>query len=111
MAILSNLLYTPRRVLDVPSGAFYPAPEVESAVVRLTRRAEVNCDARAFLRFLKRAFAMRRKTLKNNLPPANGCADALALLGCAPDARAEALPPETLYALYQMDFWKENDHK
>ena len=111
VAVLSNVYYAPRHVLDVPPHAFYPQPEVDSCVVRLVRRAEAGADARAFLGFLKRAFAMRRKTLKNNLPPAERCAAALAALGFPRDARAEALPPEALHQLYRTDFAKEDAAK
>ena len=107
VAAVTGVFYVPARVLSVPRQAFTPQPNVDSEVVRLERRACVDpAAAGAFLRFCHRAFSMRRKTLRNNLPPANACADALRALGCPEDARAEALPPETLFALFSMPFWK-----
>src|SRR5574340_246073 len=56
------------RVLDVPAAAFRPAPKVESAVVRLLpRQPEVACDEALLAKLVMRAFAQRRKTLRNTL--------------------------------------------
>ena len=54
----------------VPSSAFHPEPKVESAIVRLTPYKVSPYDAvefSAFESFMAKAFAMRRKTLANNL--------------------------------------------
>jgi 16S rRNA (adenine1518-N6/adenine1519-N6)-dimethyltransferase len=55
-------------LFTVKPGSFRPPPKVDSAVVRLTPRPqlEVN-DAEAFLRFVGRCFQHKRKTLRNNL--------------------------------------------
>jgi len=57
------------RVLDLPPGAFRPAPKVRSAVVRLEfRPSPVRINDVALLeRVVKRAFGQRRKTLTNAL--------------------------------------------
>ncbi|HEX5070381.1 MAG TPA: 16S rRNA (adenine(1518)-N(6)/adenine(1519)-N(6))-dimethyltransferase RsmA [Vicinamibacterales bacterium] len=57
------------RVLDLPPGAFRPAPKVRSAVVRLEfRPSPVRIKDVALLeRVVKRAFGQRRKTLPNAL--------------------------------------------
>ena len=50
--------------------AFAPPPEVFSTVIRLTmhpRFEELAVDAAGFLRFLRQIFALKRKTLGNNL--------------------------------------------
>ncbi len=55
-------------LFTVKPGSFRPAPKVDSAVVRLTPRAEREVeDAEAFLRFVSRCFQHKRKTLRNNL--------------------------------------------
>lgn len=101
VAVVSQTVYTPCRVCDVPRGGFYPQPEVDSTVVRLTRRTDCTLDAGDFLAFLKRAFAMRRKTLRNNLVQKDGLDAALAGLGLPADVRAEAIAPAMLAALYE----------
>ena len=47
---------------------FYPEPNVDSAVVKITKREQpLDCDKKNLRRVVKSAFAMRRKTLANNL--------------------------------------------
>lgn len=103
VAVLSQSLYRPARVCEAARNCFYPEPGVDSTVVRLTRAQDADTpDAAGFLRFLKRAFAMRRKTLRNNLalePGYDAAADSLAL---SANVRAEAVSPPTLAALYGM---------
>ncbi len=57
------------RVLDLPSGAFRPAPKVQSSVIRLRFHAPEPAvvDEAAFERVVKRAFSQRRKMLSNAL--------------------------------------------
>lgn len=60
----------PELITKVPRRAFVPAPEVESSVIRLTRRAAPPVlvgDEQLFFRLVKAAFAQRRKTLLNAL--------------------------------------------
>ena len=62
----------PEIVLDVPPTCFFPAPEVDSAVVACTVRkspAVVVKDEKLFFRVVKAAFGQRRKTLSNALKP------------------------------------------
>jgi 16S rRNA (adenine1518-N6/adenine1519-N6)-dimethyltransferase len=64
-------------VMRVPPGAFYPPPEVESAVVCLEvrpRPAVAVSDERRFFEVVRGAFAQRRKTLRNTLAAALGLA-------------------------------------
>ena len=102
VAVFSQLYYTVRHVMDVPRDSYYPQPEVDSSVVHLARRdALPDAEPAALLAFLHRAFAMRRKTLWNNLARAPQAAAALAALGLPADVRAEALPPAALLAVFQ----------
>jgi len=87
-----------QRLLRLGPGAFRPAPKVDSAVLRFEPRADALPleRRRAFLDFLHRSFAHRRKTLANNwsgwIPAAEGTA-ALATLNLLPNLRPEALSP------------------
>ncbi len=62
----------PEIVLDVPPSCFFPAPEVDSAViacaVRKTPAVAVQ-DEKLFFRVVKASFGQRRKTLSNALKP------------------------------------------
>jgi 16S rRNA (adenine1518-N6/adenine1519-N6)-dimethyltransferase len=58
----------------VPPNAFWPRPEVRSAIVRLRRRAKravAGVDDAAFFALVKTAFGQRRKQIRNSLggPP------------------------------------------
>ena len=102
VAVFSQLYYTVRHVMDVPRDSYYPQPDVDSSVVHLARRdALPDAEPAALLAFLHRAFAMRRKTLWNNLARAPQAAAALAALDLPADVRAEALPPAALLAVFQ----------
>lgn len=88
-------------VRKVPKGAFWPVPEVDGGVLRLSplpepRGGEVN--PRALRRVVKLAFQQRRKTLRNGLSSVGG-AELLEEAGVNPAARAETIPVEGFVAL------------
>lgn len=59
----------------VPKTVFVPQPNVDSAILKLTRRATpavAVTNEKAFFRLTKAAFQLRRKTLWNNLTHAYG---------------------------------------
>ena len=75
LAALTSFYCTGERLMDVGRDAFTPPPHVDSALIRLDRRDKLaveDTDARSFAGFIKSAFAMRRKTLANNLSAAYG---------------------------------------
>ena len=70
LSILCRFLCEPRLALDVPAEMFTPPPKVDSAFVVLPLRdrpsVEVK-DREMFFRVAGAAFALRRKTMVNNL--------------------------------------------
>ena len=102
-------LYTKaEKLFTLPPAAFVPRPNVHSSVLRLTvapRFEELQVKPKEFIEFLKAAFAMKRKTLLNNLkknyPEANIRA-ALKEAGVRSDVRAEALPLEKTAAIFRL---------
>ncbi|MBA2710816.1 MAG: 16S rRNA (adenine(1518)-N(6)/adenine(1519)-N(6))-dimethyltransferase RsmA [Tatlockia sp.] len=77
----------------VPPDAFHPKPKVDSAVVRLIpHKTQVYQPVNliAFEQLVAQAFAMRRKTLANNLKPLIDAAK-LRDLGIDPQARPEQI--------------------
>ena len=96
----------PRVLFPVSRGSFLPAPEVDSAVIRLDVREAPAVDAppEAFFRVVKAAFSMRRKTLLNclsgglSLPKAEAAA-LLERAGVPAGARAEQLSMEQFAAV------------
>jgi 16S rRNA (adenine1518-N6/adenine1519-N6)-dimethyltransferase len=68
LTVQTQLLSIPELLFTVPAAAFRPAPQVDSAVVRLMPRAEpLLPDPAAFLKFAGLCFRHKRKTLRNNL--------------------------------------------
>jgi 16S rRNA (adenine1518-N6/adenine1519-N6)-dimethyltransferase len=55
-----------KRVATLKAGAFWPRPDVDSAVIRLDITAEVGDEA-AFFRVVRAGFSQKRKQLHNNL--------------------------------------------
>ena len=94
-------------LFTLPPGAFAPPPKVHSTVLRLTvapRFAELGIEPKAFIQFLKTAFAMKRKTLINNLRkiyPDVSIREALKVNGIRADVRAEALPLESAAGVFK----------
>ena len=89
---------------EVPPRCFMPAPHVDSAVVRLERRAagdavpDAGASAEDVARVVDAAFAQRRKTIRNSMG-ATGfdkvlLDEAFPACGIAPTARAETLALE-----------------
>ncbi|MGH2349676.1 MAG: 16S rRNA (adenine(1518)-N(6)/adenine(1519)-N(6))-dimethyltransferase RsmA [bacterium] len=91
----------------IPATAFYPPPDVESAVVRLEVLASPRvapADAAAFFRVVRSAFGQRRKMLRNTLASGLGITTAQAERACAaagldPRRRGETLSVEEFAAL------------
>ena len=101
-------LYTRvENVFTLPPQAFSPPPKVHSSVLRMTvapRFAELQIQPAEFIPFLKTAFAMKRKTLLNNLKKDFGeeaIRNNLKEAGVRPDVRAEALPLETTAEIFR----------
>ncbi|MGH9481612.1 MAG: ribosomal RNA small subunit methyltransferase A [Terriglobales bacterium] len=86
----------PVRLFDLPPGAFRPAPQVHSTLLRLTfasRAAELGVDEPAFMAFLRLAFRHKRKRLSAVGIPSPARAEQLSLEQLAELHRQSLLPP------------------
>jgi 16S rRNA (adenine1518-N6/adenine1519-N6)-dimethyltransferase len=95
-----------RRVATVSRRAFLPAPDVDSAIVRLdVLEAPRFPEPERFLAVVHAAFRQRRKNLANALtgPPLSWSREhartALARAGIDPMRRGETLTPEEFHTL------------
>ena len=101
LTVLAQYYYDVSTLLKLSREAYYPQPEVDSVVITLARR---NAEPHPELhRLLEIAFAMRRKTLSNNLKAA-GISDAqlneiCEKVGIAANIRAEKLTPAQFAAI------------
>ncbi|MEN9222420.1 MAG: 16S rRNA (adenine(1518)-N(6)/adenine(1519)-N(6))-dimethyltransferase RsmA [Thermostichus sp. BF3_bins_97] len=96
MSLRTRYLADCELICKVPRTAFKPAPNVESAVIRLTPRpAPIPArDPRWFNQLIQQGFSTRRKKLANalgGLVERQAVSAALAQLNLNPDARAEEL--------------------
>jgi 16S rRNA (adenine1518-N6/adenine1519-N6)-dimethyltransferase len=97
--------YEPRAWFKIPSGCFFPAPNVDSACVTLVRREKpllADDHRAAFVKIVKRAFSQRRKMMLKLLKaewPLERLQAAFAALNISPQERAEKLSLETFVAL------------
>jgi len=102
LAVSVQFYGRPRIVTHVKAGAFYPSPQVDSAVIRidLDDRPVVEVDdADSFFEVVRAGFAQRRKQLRNALAaelnlPASEVAQALSKAGVNPKRRAQTLSLE-----------------
>ena len=94
----------PQVVLTVPASCFMPRPNVDSAVIRLTRYEEPPVqvkDEKMLFKIIRASFNQRRKTLQNGLNNSSELnftkdqiAAAIAEAGFSPSVRGEALTLE-----------------
>ena len=97
----------PKILFPVSRGSFMPAPDVDSAVIRLDIRKEPPVKVEKeenFFKVVKGAFSQRRKTLSNTLSSAFAMSKAdvnswLEAAGVAPNLRAEQLTMEQFAAI------------
>jgi 16S rRNA (adenine1518-N6/adenine1519-N6)-dimethyltransferase len=87
----------------VPSSVFLPQPEVDSAFVRISKRAKDELgeyDSQAFLKLVRRGFSQRRKQLRNLLRgEVPNWDEASKMIDFNPQARAEELSLQQWIAL------------
>ncbi len=96
-----------KKLFDVSSGSFMPAPKVDSSVIRMDIRPEpenpVSNEA-LFFKMVHAAFGQRRKTASNSISSGMGISKdivtkAIAECGLEPSVRAETLGMDQLAAL------------
>jgi 16S rRNA (adenine1518-N6/adenine1519-N6)-dimethyltransferase len=102
LAVSVQFYGVPRLVLRIPAGAFYPVPDVDSAVVRIDLpdqpRVSVK-DIDMFFKVAKAGFGQKRKQLHNSLAAGlplkhERIMQALNDIGIDPKRRAETLTLE-----------------
>lgn len=81
----------------VPRRSFFPPPKVDSAIVRIKQKRELDTIGEEFLEFVGVLFSQRRKKLKSGIRK-------LGVSECDFDVerRPEELAPEELWALFQI---------
>ncbi|HEX2922972.1 MAG TPA: 16S rRNA (adenine(1518)-N(6)/adenine(1519)-N(6))-dimethyltransferase RsmA [Chloroflexota bacterium] len=109
LTIMVQLYSQASLVRDVPAAAFFPAPQVDSAVVKLEVYEQLPHgvdDPEAVLKIVAAGFSRRRKQLHNALSdslwfPSEGVYQVLAQAGIDPARRAQTLSVEEWVKLYR----------
>jgi len=105
LTLLVQLAYEPGSWFKIPASCFFPAPNVDSACVTLSRRARpllTEEQRAAFVKIVKRAFSQRRKMMWKLLKadwPLEQLDRTLATLKISPQERAEKLSLEQFVEL------------
>ena len=109
LALSVQVYGTPRVVARIPAGAFYPAPRVDSAVVRVDLFPEPMIpipNLKTFFKLAKAGFSQKRKMLRNTLAASlhwkpDQAAALLKQAGIDPQRRAETVSLEEWASLTQ----------
>lgn len=102
LSVLIQTYMDVSKVIEVSKNSFYPAPEVTSAVIKLTRKEKTNYqidNEELFLKVNRLMFKQRRKTIVNNLKDVynkESILDILNKLNISESARSESLSVEQI---------------
>ena len=105
LTLLIQLHFACRGFFKIPASCFFPAPEVDSACVKLVRREEPwlgRFEVPVFVRLVKRGFSQRRKMMLKLLKeewPLEGLEPAFEAAGLDGRIRAEAVTLEQFVKL------------
>jgi 16S rRNA (adenine1518-N6/adenine1519-N6)-dimethyltransferase len=101
LTVMAQLLSRVEVLRTLPPQAFWPAPKIESSLVRLHHKDLLGETAGEFGRFVRKLFSFRRKTLRKALVQAGFDADST-LRATAIDGtrRAEEFSPEQLLGIF-----------
>jgi len=102
LTVVAKMLADVEILRTLPPQAFWPAPKIESALVRMIRQNRLGERASDFGRFVHQIFSFRRKTLRKGLSQAGLDADRLlAATALDPQARPEVLTPQQFLSLFE----------
>ena len=103
LSVIAQILCDCDKFMDLPARAFTPPPRVDSAVVKLTPKAERpdGATVRKLEKVTAAAFGQRRKMLRSSLKTLGGEA-LLEKVGIDPTARAEQVAPQAFLELAKL---------
>jgi len=73
ISVITQAYYNAKLLFEVSNDLFTPPPKVNSAVISLKRKENLNlnCEEKLFLKIVKLSFQQRRKTIRNSLKQIN----------------------------------------
>jgi len=100
LSVMVQLLAKVEILRTLPPTAFWPAPKIDSSLVRLARQDQLGPRARKFSLFLQKLFSSRRKTLRKSLLQIGYDRQILTQMNLDPEIRSEKLTPQQLLLLF-----------
>jgi 16S rRNA (adenine1518-N6/adenine1519-N6)-dimethyltransferase len=101
LTVMAQLLSAVEILRTLPPQAFWPAPKIDSALVRLTHNDRLGQKARPFSLFVHTLFSFRRKTLRRALLQGGYDADAiLSATNLDGQRRGEEFSPEVFVNMF-----------
>lgn len=96
ITVLLNYFYDIKKLFNVSKNCFYPRPNVDSAIIKLTPNNKEKTDFIFFNNLIESAFQFKRKNLRNNLKTFNLdiISPVLEANGYSLNNRAEEIPIE-----------------
>jgi 16S rRNA (adenine1518-N6/adenine1519-N6)-dimethyltransferase len=102
LSVMAQMLARVEVLRTLPPQAFWPAPKIDSALVRMTRADRLGDRARPFGAFVHKVFSFRRKTLRKALAQAGyDAANVLGSTGFDGQRRPETFTPEELLRMFE----------
>lgn len=102
LSVVAQMLSKVELLRTISPQVFWPAPKIESALVRMTRANRLGDRASEFSTFVHQIFSYRRKTLRKALSEAGHDPRILEPLAIDPSARPETLGPEVFFSLFEV---------
>jgi 16S rRNA (adenine1518-N6/adenine1519-N6)-dimethyltransferase len=102
LSVMAQMLAMVEVLRTIGPQVFWPAPSIESALVRMRRSDRLGDDATDFGRFVHAVFSYRRKTLRKALSEARFNAEEVLAISCFDGRRRpEEFSPREFLLLYQ----------
>jgi 16S rRNA (adenine1518-N6/adenine1519-N6)-dimethyltransferase len=100
LSVMAQMLARVELLRTLPPQAFWPAPKIDSALVRMTRDDKLGARAGDFSTFVHQIFGFRRKTLRKALAQAGYDSQVLERLGIDGQLRPENITPQQFLSLF-----------
>ena len=105
LSVVAQMLSRVEVLRTLPPQAFWPAPKIESALVRMTREDRLGNRAAPFGNFIRKVFSARRKTMRKAMTLAGLPAEQLLeRAGLDGQRRPEEFSPEQLWQLFELGY-------
>ena len=102
LSVMAQLLSRVEVLSTLPPQAFWPAPKIDSALVRMTRDDQLRSKAAAFSTFVHTIFGFRRKTLRKAMSQAGHDPTVLEKLKIDSRLRPENITPAQFLAMFDV---------